>query len=87
LAVEHPTSEVYAATRSGLRHRRARQGLRAAYERAGDGDLTGARRAAVRALHGSSRQIVRGAAMLVAPSQTVRRREERHADPRWVVDH
>lgn len=86
-ALEHPSPEVCAATRVGLRHRRARQGLKRAYERADSGDFTGARRAASRALQGNRRQIVRGAAMVAAPSWTYRKRLDRHADPTWVVGH
>lgn len=87
LAIEQPTSEVRAATRAGLRHRRARQGLKAAYQYAGEGNSIGARLAGARALQGNTRQVLRGAAMVAAPAWTSRKRAERHADPEWVVDH
>lgn len=87
LAREHPSPDVLAATRTGLRHRRARQGLKLAYERAGAGDRLGARRAATRALQGNGRHVVRGGAMLLAPSSAFRRRAQRHAEPDWVVNH
>lgn len=87
LAIEHPSPKVLAAVRTGLRHRRARQGLKRSYQRAADGDPLGARAAAVRALQGNRRHVLRGAAMLMAPRWTCEKRADRQADPNWLVHH
>jgi hypothetical protein len=69
-----------AAGRS-LRHRHARLALRAAYEQARVGRATAARRVAVGSLRGPAPVRLRGAAMVVAPTRTVRRRDLVHRAP------
>lgn len=70
-----------AVARRSLRHRHARLALRAAYEQARDGRPTAARRVAMRSLRGPRPVKLRGAAMVVAPAQTVRRRDLVHRVP------
>lgn len=73
--------ELRAVARRSLRHRRARVALRQAYAHARGGRGTAARRAAVAALRGPGSVGLRGAAMVIAPSRTVRRRDLVHRVP------
>lgn len=64
------------AARRSLRHRHARLALRTAYDHARRGRSPAARLAAVKALSGPAPVGVRGAAMIVAPRFTLRRRDK-----------
>lgn len=70
-----------AVARRSLRHRHARIALRAAYDHARAGRGTAARRAVVGSLRGPRPVKLRAAAMVMAPAQTVRRRDLVHRAP------
>lgn len=72
---ENEDPSLLTAARKSLRHRRARVALRAAYEHARLGHATASRGAALGALRGPAPIVGRGAAMLVAPAATTRRRD------------
>jgi glycosyltransferase involved in cell wall biosynthesis len=69
------------AWRVGMRHNRAAAHLVRAYDLAGRGRLTAARVAGLRAVRGTRRVALRGAAMAAAPKWTRARRDEVRYDP------